>query len=119
MTCADAELVLRGRGPPPVPRRMSLVAALCAAAVLGRASTLAIAAVRARNARRERVCIPRVCRNRNGLTTFQNRSGERSTGRHYPDAPRAPRFTRNTRKTAADYRRRTAICDDSELIGEK
>ena len=27
MTCADAELALRGRGPPPVPRRISLVPA--------------------------------------------------------------------------------------------
>src|SRR6188474_771101 len=60
MTCADAELAVRGRGPPPVPRRMSLVAVLCAAAVLGFANTPAIAAVFVKNARRESVCIPKV-----------------------------------------------------------
>ena len=32
MTCAEAELAFRGRGPPPVPRRMSRVTRFCAAA---------------------------------------------------------------------------------------
>src|SRR5258708_39855688 len=31
MTCAGAELAWRGRGPPPVPRRISLVLAACPA----------------------------------------------------------------------------------------
>src|ERR1043166_2027372 len=49
ITCADAELTLRGRGPPPVPRRMSLVR-LCTLTDRERATAPAI--VVARNPRR-------------------------------------------------------------------
>ncbi len=52
MTCADAELTFRGRGPPPVPRRMSFVFAPCAAARRGSHAAAANAAAPAMNARR-------------------------------------------------------------------
>jgi len=49
-TWAGAELAFRGRGPPPVPRRMSFVAAPGAALARGSDAVSAIAL--ARNARR-------------------------------------------------------------------
>src|SRR6267143_2142652 len=54
MTCAGAELAFRGRGPPPVPRRMSFVFAPCAAARRGSHAAAANAAALVMNARRAR-----------------------------------------------------------------
>src|SRR5690349_16298667 len=51
ITCADAELAFRGRGPPPVPRRMSLVRSAWTPADRNRADAAAVTAV-ARNPRR-------------------------------------------------------------------
>src|SRR5690348_1103194 len=51
ITCADAELALRGRGPPPVPRSMSRVGPPCA--TIGWGPTAAAQAIAvARNPRR-------------------------------------------------------------------
>src|SRR5882762_4110102 len=52
MTCADAELAFRGRGPPPVPRRISRVFAACALPALAQDTALTRAAAPRRNARR-------------------------------------------------------------------
>src|SRR6267143_2838213 len=52
ITCADAELAFRGRGPPPVPRRISLVLALCPSPRLGNHAALASAAAQVKKARR-------------------------------------------------------------------
>src|SRR5438874_9473540 len=52
ITCADAELAVRGRGPPPVPSRMSLVAIVWVRALYGRDNAAVRVAVAARNARR-------------------------------------------------------------------
>jgi hypothetical protein len=49
ITCADAELAVRGRGPPPVPRSTSLVFGFCATA--DRVAVAAMPTV-ARNRRR-------------------------------------------------------------------
>src|SRR4029079_8241642 len=51
MTWADAELAFRGRGPPPVPRRISRVFVLWALLWLGSHAVPASAATPARNAR--------------------------------------------------------------------
>jgi hypothetical protein len=51
MTCAEAELVIRGRGPPPVPRRISLVPAPWAATCRS-LDVLAAAMALVRNVRR-------------------------------------------------------------------
>jgi hypothetical protein len=45
MTCADAELTFLGRGPPPVPRRINLVVALCDLLELANAKALTNAPV--------------------------------------------------------------------------
>src|SRR2546430_5084808 len=52
MTCAAAELTFRGRGPPPVPRRISFVFALCAVTRRGSHAAAANAAAPVMNARR-------------------------------------------------------------------
>jgi hypothetical protein len=40
ITCAEAEFAVRGRGPPPVPSRMSLVRRLCPTADRAAAATM-------------------------------------------------------------------------------
>src|SRR5688572_15960033 len=52
MTCAGAELTLRGRGPPPVPSRMSLVFAGCAESEPGTNAPVAALAIATRSLRR-------------------------------------------------------------------
>ncbi len=52
MTCADAELAFRGRGPPPVPRRINLVRTLWALVVRVTDGTAVKVAAQARNSRR-------------------------------------------------------------------
>src|SRR5882724_4776236 len=52
ITCADAELAFRGRGPPPVPRRISLVLELCPSLRLGNHAAPVSAAAQTKNARR-------------------------------------------------------------------
>src|SRR5258706_9074646 len=54
MTWADAELAFRGRGPPPVPRRISLVFALWASLLRGSDTSPVSAIAPARKARRLR-----------------------------------------------------------------
>src|ERR1700704_2024517 len=52
MTCADAELAFRGRGPPPVPSRMSLVLGVWLWVPYGWENAATKVAVPVRNARR-------------------------------------------------------------------
>src|SRR6185436_2007887 len=52
MTWADAELAFRGRGPPPVPSRMSLVWVVWLWVLCGRENAATKVAVPVRNARR-------------------------------------------------------------------
>ena len=54
MTCAGADRSFRGRGPPPVPRRISLVRESCLTPVTGRRHAPGSAAIRPRNVRRSR-----------------------------------------------------------------
>ena len=52
ITWADAELAFRGRGPPPVPSRMSLVLVVWPWLLFGRENAATNVAVAVRNARR-------------------------------------------------------------------